>query len=195
MINFAIKLIWEELDSKGNLVGTFRYMEDGSFNSIKEEEYILSDDSFISLLHPSDITQKELKQWKQQLEDYEILQPVEQINIPIYELKEKDILKEEITSFENKKIYNSVFKSVANKWQMNLYYNDIGECDGCGFKYNDIIMRVYIKSFYMGDYKGETYLKKIVFFKEKENSILKLNEVSLKLLSFAVYISNLIVRK
>lgn len=37
MINFTIKLILGELDNKGNLVGTFRYMEDGSFNSIKEE--------------------------------------------------------------------------------------------------------------------------------------------------------------
>lgn len=127
------------------------------------------------------------------MENYEILQPVEQINIHIYEFKEENILKEQITSFENKKEYNSVFKNVANKWQMQLYYNYIGECDGCGFKYNNIIIHIYIKSFYMSDYNGKTGLKKITFF--KENNILKLNEVSLKLLSFAVYISNLIIRK
>lgn len=40
---FALKLIWGVYDEKNNLIESFRYMEDGSFNTFDEEEYIFED--------------------------------------------------------------------------------------------------------------------------------------------------------
>ena len=43
MRQFAIGLIWGVYEDK-NLLNTFRHMEDGTFNTVDEEEYILPED-------------------------------------------------------------------------------------------------------------------------------------------------------
>lgn len=89
MHQFAINLIWGVYE-KGELIQSFRYMEDGSFNTAEEEEYTLPQkdqkDSFIGLVHPIELSKELTDTWRQQLEDYEIIQnqPIEQINRPVY---------------------------------------------------------------------------------------------------------------
>ena len=39
MHSFAIGLIWGTYDAEGKLLASFRYMEDGSFNTMEEEEF------------------------------------------------------------------------------------------------------------------------------------------------------------
>jgi len=81
---FAIGLIWGTYDESGKLVHSFRYMEDGSFVMVDEEEMELADDEAIGLCHPLDLGSELLAQWIQQLEDYEINQPVEQLSRKVY---------------------------------------------------------------------------------------------------------------
>lgn len=78
MHGFAIGLIWAAYE-KDTLVRTFRYMEDGSFNTSEEEEYTLSENMVIGLVHPIDLSKEELLVWKEQLSDYDIVQPIEQL--------------------------------------------------------------------------------------------------------------------
>lgn len=64
-------------------------MEDGTFNTEDEEEYILPETSSenmpqIGLVHPIELTKESLEAWKQQLEDYEITQPIEQLGRAVY---------------------------------------------------------------------------------------------------------------
>lgn len=75
---FAKTLIWGDVDSSGKILKTFRYMDDGTFNTADEEEYIPVGE-YILALKPEDISQEELKIWKEQLQDYEIEQVVEQL--------------------------------------------------------------------------------------------------------------------
>ncbi|MCL2572040.1 MAG: DUF4132 domain-containing protein [Defluviitaleaceae bacterium] len=81
---FAIGLIWGTYDKDGNLIDSFRYMEDGSFVTVEEDELILSDDAQVGLCHPLDLGEMLTAQWKQQLEDYEIKQPVDQLNRKVF---------------------------------------------------------------------------------------------------------------
>ena len=83
MHQFAIGLIWGIYDGD-KLIQSFRYMEDGSFNTQDEEEYILPEDANISLIHPMELTDTEKAAWIEQLADYEITQPIEQLDRPIY---------------------------------------------------------------------------------------------------------------
>ena len=97
MHQFAMGLIWGIYEDR-KLVSTFRYMEDGSFNTEDEEEFELPEggrnqedggqptgrDRYIGLVHPIELSEDSLKTWKEQLEDYEITQPVEQLNRPVY---------------------------------------------------------------------------------------------------------------
>lgn len=101
---FATGLIWAAYENNYELVQTFRYMEDGSFNTSDEDEYTLPDNCTIGLVHPIDLSEDELSAWKEQLGDYEITQPIEQLERTIYRIKEEEIGKLDLKRFEGRKI-------------------------------------------------------------------------------------------
>lgn len=83
MHQFAISLIWG-VYQEGKLTDTFRYMEDGSFNTVEEEEFELPENATIGLVHPVELGEALLSGWKQQLEDYEVTQSISQLDRPIF---------------------------------------------------------------------------------------------------------------
>ena len=89
MHQFAISLIWGVYEGN-KLKETFRYMEDGSFNTREEEEYMLPQEGRIGLVHPIELSPEELEGWKQQLEDYEVEQSIEQLGRPIFRVTEAE---------------------------------------------------------------------------------------------------------
>lgn len=83
MHQFAIGLVWGIYEGT-ELLRSFRYMEDGSFNKEDEEEYELPEDGVIGLVHPIELSGEAAQAWKEQLEDYEIRQPIEQMERAVY---------------------------------------------------------------------------------------------------------------
>lgn len=102
MVSFATELVWG-LYQDGILVQSFRYMEDGSFNTEKEEVFVLPEIKtgmesgtetkrmMIGLVHPMELSKEEKTAWQEQMEDYEIVQPIEQLNRMIFTLSEEEI--------------------------------------------------------------------------------------------------------
>ena len=90
MHQFAINLIWG-LYKDDRLVQSFRYMEDGSFNTENEEEYEFLDEGRIALVHPAEMTDASLLKWMRQLEDYEIKQPILQLERPFRRMEENEL--------------------------------------------------------------------------------------------------------
>ncbi|MDO6994152.1 DUF4132 domain-containing protein [Brachyspira innocens] len=115
---FALKLIWGVYDENNNLIESFRYMEDGTFNTVDEEEYTLKENALITLVHPSELNSDTIAKWKTQLSDYEISQPIEQLDFKYSDIIEKDISEDKITSLNSKKIKAGVLMSLANKYDM-----------------------------------------------------------------------------
>ncbi len=101
MHQFATGLIWGIYED-GALKMTFRYMEDGSFNTVDEEEYELPKEGMIGLVHPIELKAQELSAWKEQLADYEVTQPFEQLERPVYRLTEEERGQKELTRFGGK---------------------------------------------------------------------------------------------
>ena len=130
MNGFAIGLIWVERDLEGNLIGTFRYMEDGSFNSMEEEEYELQEDSRISLLHPLDVSKEWIDIWEQQLTDYEIVQPFPQLSMPVYQLTSEEMDQEEISRFSGNKVYFGTVRGLMEKYD----FRKTSIVDGGGYE-------------------------------------------------------------
>ena len=62
-------------------------MEDGSFNTAAEEEFALPEDGVVGLVHPLELPKEELAAWKQQLADYEVEQPICQLERAVYLLE------------------------------------------------------------------------------------------------------------
>ena len=83
MHQFAIGLIWG-IYQNGVLVQSFRYMEDGTFNTEDEEEFTIPKDGKIGLVHPIELSEESKSTWKEQLEDYEIIQPIEQLERNVF---------------------------------------------------------------------------------------------------------------
>ena len=89
MHEFAIGLIWGAYKD-GELQETFRYMEDGTFNTKDEDEFEMPENCKVALIHPLELTKEDLDEWKEQLENYEITQPIEQLNRKVFTLTEEE---------------------------------------------------------------------------------------------------------
>jgi hypothetical protein len=75
----------------GAMLETFRYMEDGSFNTAADTVYTLPENALISLAHPLEMGDTLTAQWKKQLADYEITQPIKQLDVTISPLTHEDM--------------------------------------------------------------------------------------------------------
>lgn len=129
MHQFAMSLIWGVYED-GRLQTTFRYMEDGSFNTVDEEEYRLPDDARIGLAHPVELDAGTLDGWKQQLEDYEITQSIPQLDRPVYHMEPGTEQARSLERFGGKKL-NGL--SLSGKLQGFGWYR--GSVQDAGFFY------------------------------------------------------------
>ena len=98
MHQFAMGLIWGRYE-EGCLRETFRYMEDGSFNTADEDEYALPADGLIGLVHPIELSEEDLAAWKEQLSDYEVTQPIPQLERAVYRVATEEQKEFELTRF------------------------------------------------------------------------------------------------
>lgn len=101
MHQFAMGLIWG-LYENGELKDTFRYMEDGTFNTVDEDEYDFPETGSIGLVHPIELDADMLSAWKEQLSDYEVTQPIEQLERPVFRITEEEKKERELTRFGGK---------------------------------------------------------------------------------------------
>lgn len=128
MRQFATGLIWGVYQGKGldkTVIKTFRYMEDGTFNTVDEEEYQLPEIVDIGLVHPLELSEEELAAWKEQLSDYEIVQPIEQIERPVFRVTDEEKEELELIRFGGV-VVNSLF--LFGKLQdMGWYKGEVGD--------------------------------------------------------------------
>ncbi|MFS0553931.1 DUF4132 domain-containing protein [Brevibacillus sp. 179-C9.3 HS] len=115
MQKFAIGLIWGVYeDSK--LVDTFRYMDDGTFNTVDEDEYELADEQLIGLIHPLELDEETLSGWRTQLEDYEIAQPFEQLNREAFLPTEEELKANEVLRLPDESYSPTAFAKTMEKF-------------------------------------------------------------------------------
>lgn len=165
MHQFAIGLIWG-LYEEGALKATFRYMEDGSFNTVDEEEYELPGEGLIGLVHPIELDQEAVAAWKEQLEDYEVTQPIEQLERTVYRLTEEEKGETELTRFGGK-LLNGL--SLSGKLQGMGWYRGC-VLDGGGYftfyrKDGDIGVELDFSGVFVGDENEEVTVYEAIFYK------------------------------
>ena len=101
MHQFAIGLIWGVYEDAGQiqLKQSFRYMEDGSFNTAQGDECDIPEDAKIGLVHPIELSEEEKAAWIEQLEDYELTQPFTQLNRKIFTVTEEEKAQKSLERF------------------------------------------------------------------------------------------------
>ncbi|MGG4478603.1 DUF4132 domain-containing protein [Paenibacillus illinoisensis] len=115
MQKFAVGLIWGTYED-GQLNSTFRYMEDGTFNTVDEDEYELPLNTLVGLVHPLELEASILDGWKTQLEDYEVKQPFEQLNREIHLPEEEDSKLEEYSRLPESEFSPTAFPKALEKF-------------------------------------------------------------------------------
>ncbi|SMF84878.1 protein of unknown function [Paenibacillus uliginis N3/975] len=115
MQKFAVGLIWGVYED-GGLTLTFRYMEDGTFNTVDEEEYELDLASRIGLVHPLELEASVIEAWKTQLEDYEIVQPFAQLQRETHAILEEEQDKGEYERLPDAELSPTGFPKALEKY-------------------------------------------------------------------------------
>lgn len=160
---FATGLIWGVYEN-GKLGQSFRYMEDGSFNTADEEEYTLPEGrktlgqapqspttdhvlpqggetlgcGRIRLVHPLELSEETKAAWKGQLADYEIIQPIKQLDREIYAVDEEEAGLQELIRFHGHDVNGAALNSklmgfgweqapVENAGRFFAYYREDAE--------------------------------------------------------------------
>ena len=129
---FAIGLIWGIYEN-GSLKTAFRYLDDGSFTNSDDDEIELSDVMQIGLVHPLELTEHEKEAWLEQLDDYEIIQPFDQLRRKVYKVAESDKNKTACEIFKNTEITNT---TLVNRMTKAGWYK--GQAQDAGFFYEFI---------------------------------------------------------
>lgn len=171
---FAMGLVWGVYE-QGVLKDTFRYMEDGSYNTAFEEEYQLPQDGAIGLMHPVEVPEDLLQAWREQFADYDILQPIEQLDRKVYRPLEEELLETEFTRFGKVAFNGLAFSAnlIARGWQRGplknhmeydlLYREDQGiraelTFSGCTVIYDGKDIVLYHLRFYRPQKSGDACL-------------------------------------
>lgn len=131
MHQFAICLIWGiyEDSEQMQLKQSFRYMEDGSFNTAQGDACDIPEDAKIGLVHPIELSEEEKTAWTEQLEDYELKQPFTQLNRKVFMVTEKEKAQKSLERFGG---YVVSALSLAGKMQKYGWFKG-SVLDGGGF--------------------------------------------------------------
>lgn len=156
---FAVKLVWGIYDKNNKLLNTFRYMEDGSFNNENDEEINIKEkiknNYSIGLISPIEIKKEIIEKWKEQLLDYEIVQPFNQLS-----LKTKEEIIKKIPSAATV----GTIRGIASKLCMEII-NDYGGIFGYYLydSYNNAYIEILTSNIYYGIDNNEEIDIKINF--------------------------------
>ena len=141
----------------------------------------------VGLVHPIELSEEELAAWKEQLSDYEIVQPVEQLERPVYRVAEEEKGKTELTRFGGKVLNGLSLSgklqgmgwyrgSVQDAGVYMTFYREDGELgvelefSGCYVGDENEEVTVYGASFYKagtvkrGSYVYDTIKKENLYF-------------------------------
>ena len=97
-------------------------MDDGSFTNIDEDEIQLPENASIGLVHPIELSEEQKNAWIEQLSDYEITQPFNQLTRQCFKPTPEELNMNKITRFEGVSIGNYTLRGKLTKqgWETGI---------------------------------------------------------------------------
>jgi len=169
MHQFAIGLIWG-IYKEGELLQSFRYMEDGSFNTQEGDDYQVPEHVNISLVHPVELSDEEKAAWKEQLADYEITQPIEQLDRTVYCVTEDEKDQKRMERFGGFVLNDLALDSKLAS--LGWYRGEFGDAGGYNTYYRkdieiDMGVELHFSGSYVGWHQGDITVYDARFYKAK----------------------------
>lgn len=152
------------------------YMEEYEKIILKKQdgkEYELSEYVFISLVHPIELSEASKEAWKEQLVDYEITQPIDQLNRTVYFITEEEADKKDLERFggcvvNDLSLNGTLTKlgwyrgSVEDAGGYNTYYREDAE-SGMGVK-------LHFSGSFIGWHQEEVTIYEVSFYKAGDSA-------------------------
>jgi len=92
MTVFARRLVWGLYDQDGALQSTVRLSAEGDFTDAQDDAVELDGRCVMGIAHPIELSDEARDAWLALFADYEIIQPFEQLQRPVFELDEEERL-------------------------------------------------------------------------------------------------------
>ncbi|MDR2870139.1 MAG: DUF4132 domain-containing protein [Deferribacteraceae bacterium] len=191
MHSFAMGLIWG-FYKDNKLIDTFRYMADGSLASIDDTSISFADyqQHVIGLVHPLELSKAASDQWQEQLQDYELRQPLMQLSRPTFTVTDDEKATHELARFDGVSIagitlINKLLKlgwekgPVEDGGSFDHSYKDFATAGIRAQLTHDFLDVVLIYN------EEDVAMGKVTFYKDAQP--MKLAAVPVKLFSEAVY--------
>jgi hypothetical protein len=134
---------------------------------VDEEEYQIPEGARIGLVHPLDLNADLLAQWKQQLEDYEIDQPFDQLGRSVFILADGEEKGQGIDRFGGRKMLGI---TLAGRLQKNGWYKGSVQDAGAFYTYyrevGDLGAQLYFSGMYVSpDVTEEITIGQLIFYR------------------------------
>jgi predicted hydrolase (HD superfamily) len=133
MFAYAVRLIWGIYDTDGNLLFTFRCLEDQTLVNRENDEFELPEEHLIGMVHPISLSSEDIDFWTEHLADSDIEPIFPQLNRPVVSLKEEDQAKKMSYQFQHVKVGG---------------YHFVGQMDKLGWSRGSVIDGGGISSYY-----------------------------------------------
>jgi len=164
---FATNLFWGVYKNE-KLEKVFIYTTDGSYLDIEQNEITLNKDDLISIVHPIDLAEDNLQKAKDFIDDYEIIQPIIQINRQFFKPSDKNSKK--LMDFNGKTVKGNTFHYALTKAGFS---KGIVEDNGTIFTYymdvKNTEVLVVMSGITIGFYdNGDIEIYEIIFRKSKD---------------------------
>ncbi|ATO48365.1 DUF4132 domain-containing protein [Brevibacillus laterosporus] len=197
MQKFAIGLIWGVYE-EGKLKDTFRYMDDGTFNTVDEEEFECKEEALIGLVHPIELNKEDLQAWKTQLEDYEMKQPFPQLDRQLYFPTEEHLKNNRVSDLPEEEYSPTAFPKNLEKYG---WYKGMAQDAGFFYEfykeYGDMIVELKFSGTSISYYEGmeDISLESLAFYSNKHDRYyyyeksqpLPISNISPRLFSETIY--------
>ncbi|MFY9259447.1 MAG: DUF4132 domain-containing protein [Gallionella sp.] len=99
--NMAQALIWGSFNEHNQLVSVFRVAEDLTLTDGEDDEYVLSDETPIGIVHPLQLSHQQLQTVSQLLMDYQKIQPFKQLGREVYLPMAEELHSRSLSAWKN----------------------------------------------------------------------------------------------
>ena len=115
MTHLAQRLVW---CLAGEPAKTFRVVEDGTLSDRVDETVTLSDTAEVQVVHPLLLSAESLQGWRDSFSDYEVLQPFEQLERPVFTATAGEKSADAVTRHAGKKVSFGQLRGMERKsWE------------------------------------------------------------------------------
>ena len=199
MYDFAGSIVWGLYKDK-KLIETFRYCGDGSFSTFTNKDFdldtIYEENMKIGIMHILETDVEEIEGWKKYFDDYEIIQPIEQLYRRTFKFDEEDSKKNSFIVAHKERINDAYY--IVNKYALKRenfedtvlcnkipciiykYFEDSGYLSEVTFTVEEAEMKIYKydKAYCKSELKER---------KEPQGILMQFKDVDKKIISETVY--------